>query len=88
MIFLDLESDKEAMCKKYVKRLSKALDQAIKEELEGKAGFLKKVEQGLFTNRYELEDGRLKSIKSSYHFLALLNIAARWAQLEINSNRD
>lgn len=74
--------------KKYVKKLSYALDKAIKEQLESKQGFLKKVEQGLFTNRYDLEDGSLKSFSSGYHFLEMLNLAARWAQLEINSNRD
>lgn len=48
--------------------------------------FVQKISCAVFTDRYQLSEG-LKYVKDKYTFLEILSLAARWAELEIRTNK-
>lgn len=71
----------------FIRRIKAQLDEDIKQYIVKKMKFLDKIQQGVFTNSFEDNEGEVRKIDSRYHFLELLNISARWAELEIRSKR-
>ncbi|MFK7948672.1 MAG: hypothetical protein AB8G11_13860, partial [Saprospiraceae bacterium] len=64
-------------------RLSKQVTNIQDEVQTSSKEFIQKLSKSIFTNSWVNQ----KEVKSKYLFLELLGIAARWAELEIRSNR-
>lgn len=87
-----LRSDQAA----FIKRLEEGVQKSGKEVFrtaseaqknhDAQIAFLDKLKIGIFTNRYEDDEGKVLNIESKYHFLELLNLAARWAELALRSD--
>lgn len=90
--FSRLEERLRDKSKKYLRKLQKSSDAGNKSFLEQHLQKIRKskeitirLKNSLFTNKYITENGNAHSIQSSYHFLELLNLAARWASLVLRS---
>lgn len=66
----------------FVKKINDDLDQTIRQYLDQKMKFLDRMQQGIFTNNYYRNN---EKFDSNYHFLELLYLASRWAELELRS---
>ncbi len=73
--------------KVFIKKLEEELESDIQQYLENGLSFIDRLQNGVFTNHYENEAGIEIKAQSRYHFLDLLNIAARWAELDLRSKR-
>lgn len=61
---------------------NKRILQVIKKSFNEQEQFVDDLKNGIFTNKYNNT-----TVKSNYHFLELLNLAARWAELEERTNK-
>ncbi len=59
--------------------------QDLPEDAKRQIDFLDKIKIAVFSNRYKDENGQELMCESSYHFLELLYLAARWAELTLRS---
>lgn len=69
--------------KSFMKKLRDKVDENIKSYLKSKINVVDKIQRAIFINKWDSD-----SIESSYHFIQLLSLAARWAELEIRSNQN
>ncbi len=65
----------------FMKKLQNKVDENIKTYLEGKKKMVEQIQRALFTNTWNN-----RAVVSKYHFIQLLNLAAKWAELEIRKN--
>ncbi len=86
-----LRSDQKSFIKKLAKKIGESSKDEIRKIYEAEKmsaeqmDFLNKIKRGIFTNTYKSEAGENLLAKSNYHFMELLNIAARWAELTLRS---
>lgn len=66
----------------FMKKLQDKVDENIKSYLQSKLDIIDKIQKGIFTNKWGSD-----AIESNYHFIQLLSLAARWAELETRSKQ-
>jgi CRISPR-associated protein Csm1 len=64
----------------FARKIRDKIDENLKLYLKNKADIAVKMKNAIFTNSWENN-----SIQSSYHFIELLSVAAKWAELEIRN---
>lgn len=78
----------KASSRDFVLRMKNNLTIADKQYLKEKLEFLDFIKKAVFINRYTNSEGHEKLTYSKYHFLELLNLAARWAELVYRSKNQ